>query len=142
MKTLTNSIQKHHQRKRCEMYQEACGDLPLTVDIIEKVVKNRYGLNYADIFTKTRRKAIVDPRQKAQFIIYATLKHKGMILQKIADRYRQQHDNVIHSCDSVVAYYTHEESYRDELDTIGKILGLNMHDLVFEYIKYKRRNKA
>lgn len=141
MRKLKKSIQKIHDRNRSIENIEKSSPLRVTVELIEKTIIKKYSLIRGELSSKTRKRRIVEPRQKAQFIMYVLLRHKGMVLQKIADRYKQTHDTVLHACSTVSNMYVTEEHYRDELNEIGNSLGMNMHDLVFDFIQYKNRRK-
>jgi chromosomal replication initiator protein len=70
----------------------------ITLDFIKKIVAKHYGITISDIVSKSRKKAIVRPRQVA---MYLARKYTDQPLFSIGKGFNRIHATVLHSINSI-----------------------------------------
>lgn len=78
----------------------------ITIDVIKNLVAKEYNVSIADMVSKSRKKAIVRPRQMA---MYLSRKYTEQPLQSIGKNFNRYHATVMHSVGAI------EKGMREEV---------------------------
>lgn len=85
----------------------------ITVERIQEIVGTHYNITVADMVSRSRKKAIVRPRQVA---IYLARKYTDSPLQFISKRFNRYHATAIHSINAVEKQAKTDISLRKQLE--------------------------
>ncbi len=97
----------------------------LTVQEIQTVVADKYGVTMAQILSSERTQSIVTPRQMAMYI---ARKYTTKSLQEIAKVFDKSHATIIHGVKTIGTRLEVEEELRHELEEIITEFGLKTTD--------------
>lgn len=91
----------------------------ITIDLIKKVVAKEFGINIPDMVSKSRKRAIVKPRQIA---IYLSRKYTDQPLQAIGKNFNRYHATAMHSINAVEQGMKQEVNIRNQIVYLSKKL--------------------
>jgi chromosomal replication initiator protein len=90
--------------------------LPITVDVIKKVVAEHYGIDLGDFSAKRRTRNVAFPRQIA---MYLSRKLTDSSLPRIGEQFGgRDHTTVLHACDKVDSERKANPDLEDTLNTL------------------------
>ena len=84
-------------------------------EMITQEVSNYYGIDAADIYTKSRKREISDARQ---MVMYLAKKHAKMPLTAIGTRLSRTHATVLYACKNIEDRLPHEKQLKDDVTKI------------------------
>lgn len=87
----------------------------ITIDLIKKVVSDEYGISVHEMVSKSRRQAVVKPRQIA---MYLSRKHTDQTLQAIGRSFNRYHATAMHAVGSVEKSIREEVAVKKHIDYI------------------------
>ena len=85
----------------------------ITIDYIKKLICNYYKLSHEDIISKSRKKAIVLPRQIAMFLCR---RYTEEPLQAIAKCFRKHHATAFHSINAIEKKIKEQSTVKNQID--------------------------
>ena len=89
---------------------------PLTIDDILETVCNHFGVSQQNVFSKSRKRQLVQVRQISMYLAQKYTKMPAArIGQLIGGR---DHSTVLHSCTAVEQRMKVDSSFKDELNSI------------------------
>ena len=91
----------------------------ITIDVIKKVVSNEFGITVKDMISKSRKQAVVRPRQLA---IFLSRRHTSQTIQSIGKNFNRYHATVIHSINSVEKELKKKGEIKKQLDILEQKL--------------------
>lgn len=90
--------------------------VPITIDVIKKVVAEHYGLELGDFTAKRRTRNVAFPRQVAMYLC-RTLTDAS--LPRIGEQFGgRDHTTVLHACDKVDAERKHNQALEETLEAL------------------------
>jgi chromosomal replication initiator protein len=95
-------------------------------DKIPVTVCEIYGISETDLFLKTKKREIAEPRQIVIFLLNRLTKKSN---NQICLDFRKNHSTGMHAIRKVVDYYQTEKSYRERMDTILFQIGVRPEKL-------------
>jgi chromosomal replication initiator protein len=94
-------------------------DKTITIDIIKKIVSKEYRITIDEMVSKSRKKAIVKPRQVA---IYLSRKYTDQPLKVIGKSFNRYHATALHSIGVVEKQFQKEGNFRRQMEYFYKKL--------------------
>jgi chromosomal replication initiator protein len=100
--------------------------MKVSPDTIPGIVCDVYGISETDLFSKSRKRGIVEPRQMIIFLLNRLTKRSN---NRICLEYRMNHSTGMHAMKKVMDYYQTEKSYREKMNTILFQIGVSPEKL-------------
>ncbi len=91
----------------------------ITVEVIKKLVAKRFGVSITDMVSKSRKQAIVKPRQIA---MYLSRKYTDQPLQSIGKSFNRYHATAMHAINSVESGIRQEVAVKNNIEYFSKTL--------------------
>lgn len=91
----------------------------ITIDTIKKLVSKEYGITVSDMVSKSRRQAVVRPRQVA---MYLSRKYTDQPLQAIGRSFNRYHATAIHAIGTVEKSMKQEAALKKHIEFFSKKL--------------------
>ncbi|MBU1170788.1 MAG: chromosomal replication initiator protein DnaA [Proteobacteria bacterium] len=91
----------------------------ITIDLIKNTVSNEYGITVGEMVSKSRRQAVVRPRQIA---IYLSRKFTDQTLQSIGKSFNRYHATAMHAVGCVEKSMREEVAVKKHIEYIAKKL--------------------
>ncbi len=91
----------------------------ITIDVIKKIVSKEYKITVDEMVSKSRRKAIVKPRQIA---IYLSRKYTDQPLKVIGKNFNRYHATALHSIGVVEKQFQKEGTFKRQMEYFYKKL--------------------
>jgi chromosomal replication initiation ATPase DnaA len=100
--------------------------MKVSPDAIPGIVCETYGISETDLFSKTRKREIVEPRQMVIFLLNRLTKRSN---NRICLDFRKNHSTGMHAIRKVTDYYRTEKAYRERMDAILFQIGVSPEKL-------------
>jgi chromosomal replication initiator protein len=91
----------------------------ITIDVIKKVVCRHYGVSHQDLVSRSRKQAIVRPRQVA---IFLSRRYTDAPLQTIGKSFNRYHATALHSINAVEKGLRESAALRQQIALISEKL--------------------
>ncbi len=91
----------------------------ITIEVIKQLVAKRFGVTVTDMISKSRKQAIVKPRQIA---MYLSRKYTDQPLQSIGKNFNRYHATAMHAINSVESGMRQEVTVRNNIEYFSKTL--------------------
>lgn len=94
----------------------------ITIDVIKKMVAKKFGITTAEMVSKSRKQAIVKPRQIA---MYLSRKYTDQPLQAIGKNFNRYHATAMHAVNTIERGMKQEVVTRNHINYLSKMLESN-----------------